>query len=142
VVLPFAKIVENENETSLIAAEFSRLLNGGGVVCLNGNLGSGKTFFVKSVCKYFEIDSASSPSFSIANEYSGKQNLIHLDFYRLKKVEELYDIGFEDYLLTSNSIVFIEWSDMFPEILPKKHFRIDFSIMNESQRKIKITKHE
>jgi tRNA threonylcarbamoyladenosine biosynthesis protein TsaE len=142
VVLPFVKIVEYEDETSLVAEEFFRLLKVGDVVCLNGNLGSGKTLFVKAVCKHYEVDSASSPSFRIVNEYSGKQRLIHLDFYRLKKVEELYDIGFEDYLSFGDSIVFIEWADMFPQILPRKYYQINFSIMNESQREIRINKHE
>ena len=65
-----------------------------------------------------------------------------MDFYRIKKVEELYDIGFEDYLSAGDSIVFIEWAEMFPDILPKRNIQIDFRILNESEREIRITNHD
>jgi tRNA threonylcarbamoyladenosine biosynthesis protein TsaE len=142
VLLPFTKIAENETDTSNIASEFARQLKSGDTICLDGNLGSGKTFFVKSVCNYFGIDTASSPSFGIVNEYLANQKIIHLDFYRLKKIEELYDIGFDDYLSSGDSIVFIEWGNMFQEILPKKYFLIKFVVVDETKREITITKHE
>ncbi|MBI3123414.1 MAG: tRNA (adenosine(37)-N6)-threonylcarbamoyltransferase complex ATPase subunit type 1 TsaE [Ignavibacteriales bacterium] len=140
--LPFQKIVGSEEETSAVAAEFSQQLKTGDVVCLNGNLGSGKTFFVKSVCKEFLIDTTSSPSFAIVNEYKGKQKITHFDFYRLKRVEELHDIGFEEYLSEMDSIVFIEWANMFEELLPKKYYTVEISQIDETTRQININKHE
>ncbi len=140
--LPFEKIANSELETSLIASDFSKLLNSGDVVCLNGNLGSGKTFFVKSLCKEFLIETTSSPSFAIVNEYNGKIKIVHIDFYRIKDIEELYDIGFEEYLTSMDSIVLIEWSNMFEEVLPKKYYAVEISQLNESSRKIKIDWHE
>ncbi len=140
--LPFQNIVTGEEETSSVASEFTQLLKTGDVVCLNGNLGSGKTFFVKSVCKEFSIDTTSSPSFAIVNEYKGKQKITHIDFYRLKRVEELHDIGFEEYLSSMDSIVFIEWANMFEEVLPKKYYAVEISQIDETTRQIKIDKHE
>ena len=141
-LLPFQKIVGSEEETTEVAAEFSQQLKTGDVVCLNGNLGSGKTFFVKSVCKEFLIDTTSSPSFAIVNEYKGKQKIPHFDFYRLKRVGELHDIGFEEYLSEMDSIVFIEWANMFEEVLPKKYYTVEISQIDETTRQININKHE
>ena len=141
-LLPFQKIVGSEEETSAVAAEFSQQLKTGDVVCLNGNLGSGKTFFVKSVCKEFLIDTTSSPSFAIVNEYNGRQKITHFDFYRLKRVGELHDIGFDEYLSEMDSIVFIEWANMFEEVLPKKYYTVEISQIDETTRQININKHE
>ncbi len=141
-LLPFEKIVNSEEETSEVAADFSKLLSIGDVICLNGNLGSGKTFFVKSICKEFAIETTSSPSFAIVNEYSGNTKIVHVDFYRIKKIEELHDIGFGEYLASLDSIVFIEWANMFEEVLPKKYYAVEISQLNEGSRKIKIDRHE
>jgi len=138
---PFHKKIITESETAEIAEEFSKLLVNGEIVLLNGDLGSGKTFFVKSVCRQFGIQNVSSPSFSIVNEYQGDKNIIHFDFYRVKKIEELYDIGFEDYIMNTETVVFIEWSNMFLEILPKKNYEIEIKFANNSEREITIVKH-
>ncbi len=132
--------VASEKETALLAAQFAGDLNCGDVILLNGNLGSGKTFFVKQVCSVLGIDNVTSPSFAIVNEYESGRKIIHFDFYRIKKVAELYDIGIEDYLVGADSIVFVEWAELFPEILPRKNFQVDFKFENESSRKIRIKK--
>jgi tRNA threonylcarbamoyladenosine biosynthesis protein TsaE len=140
-VLPLNKFSNSENETALIAKEFSNILKKGDLVLLNGDLGTGKTFFVKSVCEGFGIRNVSSPSFAIVNEYSGSEKIIHLDFYRIRKAKELLDIGFNDYL-TDDAIVFIEWAELYPEILPHKYYNIKFEYTNDLSRNIMITKHE
>ncbi|MEW6652523.1 MAG: tRNA (adenosine(37)-N6)-threonylcarbamoyltransferase complex ATPase subunit type 1 TsaE [Bacteroidota bacterium] len=140
--LPFKKIVFSENETAELAAQFADFLKLGDVVCLNGNLGSGKTFFVKSLCKVFNIVTATSPSFAVVNEYYGKVKIVHVDFYRLKKVDELYDIGFDEYLSRNDSIVFIEWAHMFEEALPIKYYTVEITPIDETSRQIIIKKHE
>lgn len=139
--LPFDEILLDENQTCQVASQFASILKEGDLVCLNGNLGSGKTFFIKCVCNSFNISTASSPTFAIVNEYAGIKKITHIDFYRVKNVEELYDIGLEDYLMSS-SICFIEWAAMFPEILPKKYYEITIEIIEETKRKIKIEMHE
>lgn len=139
---PFTQTVEDEQSTKKIAAEFAALLNGGDVVVLNGDLGTGKTFFVKEVCKLLGADEANSPSFAIVNEYEGKRKIYHFDFYRIKKLEELYDIGFEDYLNDRSAIVFIEWGDMFDEILPDNKYIVALKHMGDTKREITIEKND
>jgi len=85
-LLPFAKIIRSEEETIKIAGNFARLLKPGDVVILTGNLGSGKTFFVRYAVKQFGIDSVSSPTFAIVNEYDGSMKIYHFDFYRIKNL--------------------------------------------------------
>lgn len=136
--LPMNKIVSSEKETVEIAKQFSEMLSGNEIVLLNGELGTGKTFFVKSLCSVYGITSVSSPSFAIVNEYHNSKKFTHFDFYRIKKVEELYDIGIEDYLTEGNSVVFIEWANLFPEVLPKKNYQIDFKFVSNSTREIRI----
>lgn len=138
--LPYTKIVNNESETSQLAFELTKIFTLGDIVCLNGNLGSGKTFFVKQFCKNFNIENVNSPSFAIVNEYIGNIKIIHFDFYRIKKVEELYDIGFDDYLLQNDSIIFIEWANLFEDVLPKKYYEIKIDLINQEQRKFTIKK--
>jgi tRNA threonylcarbamoyladenosine biosynthesis protein TsaE len=139
---PAEFISSSEQDTKSIAELFAAGINSGDVICLNGELGSGKTFFVKAFCEQIGIYNASSPSFSIVNEYSGKFKIFHFDFYRLKSVKELYDIGFEDYLLDENAIILIEWAELFPEILPLKRYDILFDIFEVSKRRIIIKKSE
>lgn len=138
---PFHTVIQSEAETILNAQDFGKQIKKGDVILLNGDLGSGKTFFVKYVCKEFGIENVSSPSFAIVNEYHNNVNIVHFDFYRIKKVEELYDIGFHEYLNGEN-IVFIEWSNMFSEILPKQNYNIDLKFVNNTSREISIVKHE
>ncbi len=139
-MLPFENTAEDESATKIIADEFAGLLSPGDVVLLTGNLGSGKTFFVKSICNKFGIDTAASPSFSIVNEYVGEYEVNHFDFYRIKKVEELYDIGFEEYINDESKINLIEWADMFPDILPSSNYSVYIEQIDHEKRKIKIEK--
>lgn len=138
---PFQVVNSSEEETILTAQEFAKKIRKGDFIFLNGDLGTGKTFFVKYVCKEFGIENVSSPSFTIVNEYHNKINFVHFDFYRIKKVEELYDIGFHEYFNVEN-IVFVEWSDMYPDILPKQNYKIDLRFINTTSREISIVKHE
>ena len=71
-----------------------------------------------------EYQDVNSPSFSIVNEYSGNNKVYHFDFYRLKKIEELYDIGFEEYLNDEDAIIFIEWGNLMNEALPRNYLEI------------------
>lgn len=138
--LPFEKDCENIIETEKIANELSFLLNPGDVIVLNGNLGSGKTTLIKAICKNYGIKNVSSPSFSIVNEYFGRINVFHFDFYRIKKLVELYDIGFEEYLSENDAIVFIEWGELMKDILPKNYYEIQLEFVTPDKRKIKIKK--
>lgn len=138
-VLPSIIIANSEMDTVETAAEFSKILRDGDVILLCGDLGVGKTFFVKSVCSEFSITNVSSPSFAILNEYVGTKTIYHFDFYRIKRARELFDIGIIDYF-NNDAITFIEWADLYPEVLPKKNYKIEFEFANETKRKLTITK--
>lgn len=137
---PIKKALYSLKETEEFAKEISELLVEGDTVIFNGDLGSGKTTFIRFICKYYDIRSVVSPSFSIVNEYCGEKKVYHFDFYRIKKVGELYDIGFDDYINDSEAIVLIEWGYLIREILPKEHYEILIETFEGEQRIITISK--
>ncbi|MCX6149580.1 MAG: tRNA (adenosine(37)-N6)-threonylcarbamoyltransferase complex ATPase subunit type 1 TsaE [Ignavibacteriales bacterium] len=140
--LPYSKTVYSEEETISLAAKFSLLLKPGNVVALNGNLGAGKTFFIKHLLKEFGIEGVSSPTFAIVNQFVGIIKVNHFDFYRINRINELYDIGFEDYLNMDDSVTMIEWANLVPEILPKRLIEINIEILGDTERKFTIKKME
>lgn len=105
----------------------------GMVICLDGELGSGKTVFVKGFAQSLGIkDTITSPTFNLIKEYnSGEMPLYHMDVYRLEG--KCDDIGFDDYF-NKNAICIIEWSDMICDCLPKERLQIDFKIIDENTR--------
>lgn len=138
---PFSRTVISEDDTMKLAVEFAHSLKGNEVVVLNGNLGSGKTFFIKNVCKVFNIDNVVSPTFAIVNEHDGKFHINHFDFYRINNIKELYNIGFDDYM-NNESITFIEWGNLFPDILPGKYIEISIDFDNRNYRVFNFIRHE
>ncbi|MEJ2506977.1 MAG: tRNA (adenosine(37)-N6)-threonylcarbamoyltransferase complex ATPase subunit type 1 TsaE [Ignavibacteriaceae bacterium] len=141
-VLPFTKTVNNEDETAQLAVDFAKLVNNGQVIILIGNLGAGKTFFIKKLLASFGIRNVNSPSFAIVNEYEGKIKAYHFDFYRLNKIEELYDIGWEDYLNDTEAVLLVEWGDLLREALPVKKIEISISFMNGTKRRFDFKEYE
>ena len=138
---PFEKIIATEKETEQIARQFANALSPGDVVLLEGNLGSGKTFFVKALLKNYGVSNVNSPTFAIVNEYSnGELKFYHFDFYRINKEYELYDIGIEDYISDENAITFIEWADLFPDAVPKADYKIKIELSRDRTRKFLIEK--
>ncbi len=136
---PFVKVSDSEEATGEIAKQFATVLSEGDIVLLNGNLGSGKTFFVKQLCSALGIEGVTSPTFSIVNEYYGKLKIYHFDFYRVNNFRELEDIGFEEYFDDGEAVILIEWADMFPEAFPAKNiYRIDFKKSDAEIREISI----
>jgi tRNA threonylcarbamoyladenosine biosynthesis protein TsaE len=138
--LPFKIIAASEADTSKVAHDFSASLKPGDTVILNGDLGAGKTFFVKQICEGSGVENVSSPSFALVNEYQNGNRFIHFDFYRIKKIDELYDIGFEDYIMDRDAVVFIEWAELFPEILPPRYYCVEIRFINNISREISIYK--
>ena len=94
-----------------------KMLEAGQMVCLSGDLGAGKTTLTKSIALGLEIDDyVTSPSYTIVNEYEGRLPLYHFDVYRINDVEEMYELGFEDYFF-GNGVCVIEWAAMIEELL-------------------------
>ncbi len=109
------------------------------IICLNGELGSGKTVFTKGIAQALGIkETITSPTFTIIKEYLGEMNLYHMDVYRLDGSVE--GIGIEEYF-NKNGIVVIEWADTIKEILPKERLDIYFKAVGENKRVITIKPH-
>ncbi|MCO6474463.1 MAG: tRNA (adenosine(37)-N6)-threonylcarbamoyltransferase complex ATPase subunit type 1 TsaE [Melioribacteraceae bacterium] len=137
--IPEFEIFSNcEAETKEAAAKLSEEIEEGDIFALTGDLGAGKTTFIKAVVKSIGIDDSNSPSFALVNVYRGRKKIYHFDFYRINKVEELYDIGFDEYISDESSVKFIEWAELFPEILPGQYYQIKFEYVNNSKRKITL----
>lgn len=139
---PVTKISQSPDQTEQFAKEFASELKDGDIVALSGELGAGKTIFVKAACGYFDVINSSSPSFAIVNEYSGKKKIFHFDFYRINKIQELYDLGIEEYLGDESSIIFVEWSEKFRELIPRNHYYIKITVQSDTNRKIEIKYNE
>ena len=133
-------LVSNSMETTIkIGRGFSRVLRDGDCIILTGPLGAGKTCFIRGLAEGLGIDPAAvkSPSFTLVNEYYGRLPLYHFDLYRINSPTELYQIGWDDYLLRSG-IVVVEWGEKAEELLPKERIEIKINILSETQREIKI----
>lgn len=103
------------------AREFIKNMGTGHVFAFYGKMGAGKTTFIKAVCEELGVDDViTSPTFAIVNDYTSLKDdshIFHFDFYRIKKLEEVYDMGYEDYFY-SGSLCFIEWPELIEDILP------------------------
>ena len=112
----------------------------GMIICLDGELGSGKTVFVKGFAKSLGLEETiTSPTFNIVKEYtSGEMPLYHMDVYRLEDGDE--SIGFNDYF-NSDGVSIIEWSELISDILPEERLDIKFKVIDENTRIIKLTPH-
>jgi tRNA threonylcarbamoyladenosine biosynthesis protein TsaE len=126
-------------ETQQVGKQISQLLTGGEIIALIGELGSGKTVFVRGLAEELGIcETVHSPSFTIVNEYHGRLTLYHLDFYRLQSEEEVWNLGWQDYL-NNNGVLVIEWADRFPNVLPQERIEIRFTTDPENENKRIIT---
>lgn len=113
------------HQTVMMGKHLGALLGEGDVISLNGGLGAGKTVFVHGIAQGLGVkETVSSPSFIIVQEYKGRLPVFHADFYRIKSLHELEEIGWYDYL-ERGGIVLVEWGDLFPEALPLNHLRIE-----------------
>ena len=139
---PFEKKIIREEETKTLAEYFAEETKSGPIIVINGELGAGKTFFVKCAVSVWGIVNASSPSFAIVNIYYGERKIYHFDFYRLKNKEELFEIGFNDYINDPDAITFIEWGNLIPDVLPKSRIEINIEMPEDSVRNFRFNKYE
>lgn len=125
-------------ETIEFARMFSSLLKPNDVIALYGDLAAGKTTFTKGVCKYFNADQeATSPTFTLINEYRGDLPIFHFDCYRIKYPDEIIMLGFEEYL-EKQGIVLIEWPEQIGEHVPKDCIELHLEYIDEQERRIEI----
>ena len=132
-------ISRSENETLELGRKFAKILSGGFVILLYGDLGTGKTVFVRGVCESLNISGVRSPSFTLINEYqSEKFIIIHADLYRLDE-NNADSIGLEEFCGLDDFVVFIEWPERLKGIISDEIIKISFTAINESEREIKFS---
>ena len=119
--------IENLEKIREAAREFVANIGDSTVFAFYGKMGAGKTTFIKAVCEELGVeDVITSPTFAIVNEYRSDASgelIYHFDFYRVKKIEEVYDMGFEDYFY-SGALCFIEWPELCEEVLPEDTVKV------------------
>lgn len=132
----------SEDETIILGVEFAKRLTIKSVVALFGDLGTGKTRFIKGVCKGLGVqEHVASPTFTLINEYTGREtNVFHFDFYRIKTISELDEIGFDEYLY-GDGVCLIEWADRVKALLPSNRFDV-FLKLGEDENTREITVQE
>lgn len=135
-------ITNSAQETIEFAKSFSRGLKPGSVLCLEGQLGSGKTTFIKGLAEGLELknpEQVKSPTFVLMHVYKAKTPLYHFDCYRLTSEEDLENIGFEDFVNDPHAIICIEWAEKAKGLLPASARHIRFEILDTSKRRISIS---
>jgi|DewCreStandDraft_4_1066084.scaffolds.fasta_scaffold00022_250 tRNA threonylcarbamoyladenosine biosynthesis protein TsaE len=138
-------ISNSEQETFFLGKAFAKSIQLGDNIGFYGDLGAGKTIFIKGICKHFEVDDeVTSPTFNFLNIYEGrniidKLDIYHIDLYRIKNRAEAFDIGFFEWLNLTNAIKLIEWADRI-ENLDSINFeiKIKYDLTEENKREIEI----
>ena len=123
------------------AKEFVRLMGDDTVFAFYGKMGAGKTTFIKALCQELGVeDEVNSPTFAIINEYRSQTTaelIYHFDFYRIKKLEEVYDLGYEDYFY-SGALCFIEWPELVEELLPLDAKKVTITENSDGSRTVTL----
>jgi tRNA threonylcarbamoyladenosine biosynthesis protein TsaE len=133
--------IKDKRHLSVAAKQLLRNSADKKIFAFYGAMGAGKTTIIKAICESLgAIDIVSSPTFTLVNEYktSAGEILYHLDFYRIKKQEEVFDFGIEDYLAGDN-YCFMEWPELVEELLPSETVRVRISVDNYEQRILSIS---
>ena len=130
--------LENEEKTREIGSKLGELLTPKSVICLIGDLGAGKTTMTQSLARALGVDDyITSPTFTIVNEYEGRMPLYHFDVYRIGSSEEMYDIGFDEYI-DGDGVCIIEWANLIKDILPDEYLYIEMNY-KETGREMILT---
>ena len=123
------------------AKQFIENMGDGKVFAFYGKMGAGKTTFVKAICECLGVDDViTSPTFAIVNEYTSATTgdaIYHFDFYRIKKLEEVYDMGYEDYFY-GGSLCFLEWPELIEDLLPEDATKVTIEETEDGSRVVKF----
>ena len=127
-------VVTTVEETYKIGELIGALVNSGDIICLIGDLGTGKTHLTKGIAKGLGIeDHVTSPTFTIVNEYTGRLKLYHFDVYRVNDPDEIEAIGFDEYIF-SDAVSIIEWANYIEELIPPNNLTITIEKLPELSR--------
>lgn len=135
----FNRQTNSPGETLALGEEVSQSLEIGDVLCLHGDLGAGKTHFVKGIARGFGImdSKVNSPTFTLINEYQGRLPIYHFDAYRIKSDQEILELGVDDYFF-GNGVCLIEWPEKMETFLPETAVHITIHKDNETSRTFKF----
>lgn len=129
--------IQSLDQIQEAACQFVQAMGDNTVFAFYGKMGAGKTTFIKAICEELGVsDVITSPTFAIVNEYrsdKGGELIYHFDFYRIKKLEEVYDMGYEDYFY-SGALCFIEWPELVEELLPGQTVKVIIEEMEDTSR--------
>jgi len=133
-------ISESARKTLAIGKLIARNLNKGDIVCLFGDLGSGKTVLTKGLACALGVDKRQivSPTFVLIREYQGKVPIYHFDLYRLNKPEDILGLGYEEYFF-DEGITVVEWADKLGVLRPKEFLKIELRVLGEKKRQLRIS---
>ncbi|VAX35609.1 tRNA threonylcarbamoyladenosine biosynthesis protein TsaE [hydrothermal vent metagenome] len=133
-------ITKNPEETIAFGKKLAKNLSSGNIICLIGDLGAGKTTFVKGLAQGLKVNpnKVSSPTFVVMNIYEGKLPIYHFDLYRMEGNEDMAMIGYEEFLY-GDGIAVIEWAEHLGNLMPKDYIRIELTHHKPQGRKIKLS---
>lgn len=136
----YEMISKSPSQTQALGKKIACCLKKGDLVALLGELGSGKTILAQSIIKALGVDEAYiiSPTFVLIREYKGKFKIFHFDLYRLNYLEQLLDLGYEDYFYNVEGITIIEWAQKIKSLLPRDYLKIELFNKSEFSRLIRI----
>ena len=132
--------ITSQDELPDVAEEVVEALGRRTVVAFRGEMGAGKTTLIREIAAQLgATDTVTSPTFAIVNQYKGKGNrrIHHFDFYRIKKLSEVYDMGYEDYFY-SGALCFIEWPELVEELLPGDAVKVTIEELEDGSRVIRL----
>ena len=128
-------ITHSPEETAHLAGTIGKIIHEGTVIYLDGELGVGKTLFVRALARTLGVESdVTSPTFNLMNIYEGVCPIVHFDLYRIASEEELEDIGFYEYAEASEGIILIEWAEKFPDAMPEDRLQVRIDALDGEDR--------
>jgi tRNA threonylcarbamoyladenosine biosynthesis protein TsaE len=135
-------LIPNLAELGNAARQIVQWIGNNRIICFYGSMGAGKTTLIKAICTELCVtDVVASPTFALVNEYSDGQGepVFHFDFYRIKKLDEVFDFGYEEYFYNPEGICLIEWPELIEDILPPAGVvRVTIEVLADESRKVSV----